>query len=64
MDTIDQSDETETRLQKLRIQAICKSGRELNPMGACHWCRDRFESGSKKLFCNSDCSADYERGKR
>jgi hypothetical protein len=64
MDTIDQADETESRLHEMRIQAIRRAGRELQPGGECWWCNKPFEIGSPKLFCNSDCSTDYERGKR
>ncbi|MCP8687722.1 hypothetical protein [Marinobacterium sedimentorum] len=63
-DVLDQVDERETRINEMRIQAIRNAGRELHPIGECHWCNEPFDAGSPKLFCDATCSTDWGRRKR
>lgn len=63
-DEADYTDMQSEFLMSARIRDIRNQGRELNPKGACHWCDEPFEHVSQKLFCDSDCSFDYERSKR
>ena len=36
--------------------------RELEPIGACHWCNEYIKDN--RLFCCRECSDDWERNKR
>ena len=67
-DILDQTDFVEESVRNLTIQAIRSKGRELHPVGECHWCGEPFEKDSKRLFCPghqgpSDCATDWERNK-
>lgn len=46
-----------------RIRSIRNKGREIYPKGVCCHCEEPFVANSLKLFCDSDCSKDYELGK-
>jgi len=42
-------------------------GPRLAPKGECHYCAHPFDAGplaAQKLFCDSDCAADYDREQR
>lgn len=58
-DFLDASQEIEQALLDKRIAAIRAAGREFQPKGECHWCEERFDSGSQKIFCDADCSEDH-----
>lgn len=62
-DILDATQEIEQKLLDLRLAAIrAGSGtRQLPPKGACHWCDERFTHGSEHIFCDADCSEDYEK---
>lgn len=65
MDVFDQTDVVESKLLDLRIQAARSAEREIEPIGECHNCGEPFtEADTHKLFCDSECSTDWERLKR
>ena len=45
-------------LEKVRRRMEC---RELEPIGACHWCNEYVKDN--RLFCCRECSDDWERQK-
>lgn len=51
-----------------RALSAATSGPRLAPKGSCYFCDEPFDAASpdaaKRLFCDADCSADYEREKR
>ena len=69
MDVLDATDVVEEKLMELRVQGIRNSGRELMPIGECHWCGEPFEVDSQRLFCPSaeggpsECALEWERFK-
>jgi len=63
-DILDASQEIEQHILDARINSIRQTGRLITPNGTCRWCKEIFETGSEKLFCDSDCSEDYEKFNR
>ena len=63
-DNVDESADKESRLHELRIASIRAKQRELNPKGSCHWCAEVFTPGDPRVFCDTDCRADFDREKR
>lgn len=61
MDEIDVANETAELLLKAQISKKKHSG--LLPAGACHYC-DELLPKIGQLFCNRDCSEDYESEQR
>lgn len=61
-DPVDQADALHTLITENRIKSIRSQGREINPSGFCHFCEEPVHGN--KLFCDADCSTDYERTKR
>mgnify|MGYP007126760300 CR=1 FL=1 len=58
-DNIDVATEHDAILQKANLQAALKATEpKLLPNGLCHNCLEVVED--KKLFCDLDCSYDYE----
>jgi hypothetical protein len=55
-DRSDNGDEI-TQSELARIRKLLAS-RELQPIGACHWCNDYVKGD--KLFCSSECAEDWE----
>lgn len=62
-DILDNTDEVETRLLQLRIQAAQNYSSTLKPIGKCHWCEELFSKETPKLFCDSECAIDHEKHK-
>jgi hypothetical protein len=66
-DEIDQANE---QAERWLNQALTNRSAEpkLQPKGSCHYCEADFDKAdpdfAKKLFCDSDCSKDYEEEKR
>lgn len=59
MDIIDISSEKEAVMLAAQIQQASKIRNKLIPKGACHYCDEEVKEQS--LFCNGDCSFDYEK---
>ena len=60
-DMLDATDAIEQTILDHRINAIRSAARTHHPVGKCHWCEEPFSHGSQKIFCDSDCSEDYEK---
>jgi predicted nucleic acid-binding Zn ribbon protein len=56
VDCSDNGDEI-TQSELARIRKLLAS-RELQPIGACHWCNEYVKGD--KLFCSSECAEDWE----
>ncbi|OFA33323.1 hypothetical protein BAE46_01015 [Glaciecola punicea] len=64
-DPVDQSSDNVANYIKHKVRSIRNKKRELNPSGACRWCLEPFEDPkSQKLFCDTDCSSDFEKSNR
>lgn len=61
-DILDLVSEQQDTINKMRIAEIRNRGRELEPCGECHFCESPVQG--QQLFCDADCSQDYERTKR
>jgi len=56
--------EVEEFVTTAAIQNIRSRGRELYPIGSCHYCYTEFESSdSPKLFCDANCGIRHEQSK-
>ncbi len=66
-DEIDLANEQAERWLSQALAAR-SNGPKLQPRGSCHYCESEFDTlepdASKKLFCDADCAADYEREQR
>ncbi len=62
MDVIDVASEQEAVMLSAQIQQASKTRNKITPKGKCHFCDEDAEE--QKLFCNSDCSSDYEKEQR
>lgn len=64
-DEVDIANQQAARWLQQSLEAARKSSNTLAPKGACHYCDTAFEPSephaSRKLFCDSECAADYER---
>ncbi len=60
-DPLDYTQKMQEQVTALRIEAIRNRGRELHPVGSCYFCGEPV--GPEHLFCDADCSYDYERSK-
>jgi hypothetical protein len=65
-DILDQASDMQEKAVSQAIQAIRNSAnhRELYPKGVCHWCDEPFSDEPERLFCDEDCSGDYQKHKR
>jgi hypothetical protein len=63
-DILDAAQEIEQHILDARIRTIRHTQRQFRPKGSCHWCREPFEAGSEKVFCDSDCSDDHDKFKK
>ena len=59
MDEADLAFDSEQRHLKLALAAQRSRQAGLRPMGACHHC-GHDEGMDQRLFCDSDCAADWE----
>jgi hypothetical protein len=60
-DEVDLAFEAQERHLSMAIAAQRRAGsRQLKPMGSCHWCGNTEDLGVR-LFCDADCSRDWER---
>lgn len=59
MDVIDRASQEEENILIANIAAAKRKTLHLEPTGKCHFCDEIVEG--KKLFCNQDCSSDYDR---
>ena len=59
MDVIDRASQEEENILKANIAAAKRKTFHLEPDGTCQFCSEKVEGA--KLFCNQDCSTDYER---
>lgn len=59
-DVVDKADEHQAFMMQMQLDTISRKGREAHPKGECIWCESPFDSGSLKLFCNANCSRDWE----
>lgn len=62
-DEIDHAQRTSELLLEVAIQNARPKGRALHPKGVCHFC-DELLDVAAKLFCDMDCSEDYEKLQR
>lgn len=66
-DEIDLANEQSERWLAQALSRIGSSGR-LVPRGRCYYCDSEFgehaAEAAKKLFCDKDCSDDYEKERR
>ena len=65
-DVLDAAQEIEQRILDAKLEAMRQASapRALNPKLSCYWCSEPFEQGSEKLFCDSECSEDYNKYER
>ena len=59
MDVIDRASQEEENILQANIAAAKRKTVHLEPDGKCKFCDDLVEG--KKLFCNQDCSSDYDK---
>jgi len=60
MDEADRSDEVESRLLQMRIQAVSsKPINTSNPSGHCLWCEE--PTGIERRFCGPECRDDWSK---
>lgn len=59
MDVIDRASQEEENILKANIAAAKRKTFHLEPKGNCWFCDEKIEGA--KLFCDQDCSCDYER---
>lgn len=63
MDICDTADEYMDAMMRARIaDARSRTDSGLRPVGHCHWCGEPVTQS--QLFCDSDCTVDYERARR
>lgn len=67
-DEADLANETADRWLSRALANASASGPSLTPKGQCYFCEHEFNMDDPverlKLFCDSDCSSDYEREQR
>jgi len=67
-DEIDRANEQSERWLKQALSATAQAGPRLEPQGRCHFCSEPFSGkdalAAKKLFCDADCAADYDKEKK
>lgn len=59
MDVIDRASIEEENILKSHLVVARKNKFHLEPTGYCRYCDEKVEGA--KLFCNCDCSTDYEK---
>ncbi len=59
MDEIDRAQEHAEEILKRAILLAASRTRQLTPKGRCYNCEERIPKG--RLFCDLDCSHDYDR---
>ena len=64
---MDDADRAEEKIENAVADALDKvrrrmEARELEPIGACHWCNEYVKD--TRLFCCKECSDDWEQNKR
>lgn len=59
MDAIDIAQRNEETIQKAALDSTLNASKfkQLSHTGKCHYCEEPLKQG---LFCNIDCSSDYE----
>lgn len=62
-DEIDQANETAERWLAQSLVQLAASATRLQPRGACYYCETVLtgELADKRLFCDKDCAADFEK---
>lgn len=67
-DEVDIANQQAARWLQQSLEAARKTSNKMAPKGACYYCDTVFTAqeahADKKLFCDSDCAADYEREQR
>jgi len=67
-DEIDLANEQSERWLNQALANIGKGATRLTPLGKCHYCEADFDPKdadfARKLFCDSECSAEYEEEQR
>lgn len=63
MDELDHAQRTSDMFLDAAIQNARPKGRALVPKGSCHFC-DEHLGDAAKLFCDLDCSTDWEKLQR
>ncbi len=68
-DEIDLANEQSERWLNQALANIGKGGPRLAPRGSCHYCETDFDpktdpDAARKLFCDGECSHDYEEEQR
>lgn len=63
MDEIDIAQRVSELMLDVAINNARPKGRALHPKGSCHYCEESLEN-TEKLFCDMDCSEDYEKLQR
>lgn len=62
MDTIDNAQSTADIFLNAAIENARPKGRALLPKGECYYCEEKVDG--QRLFCDLDCSEDYEKLQR
>ena len=63
MEELDIASERSELEREALVNAVRRRpGSGLQPCGACYWCQEVIRY--PKLFCDSDCSTDWERRRR
>lgn len=62
MDILDHAQTVSDLMLDVAIQNARPKGRALTPKKACHFCDEPVDG--EKLFCDMDCSADWEKLQR
>ncbi len=67
-DEVDLANEQAERWLNQSLARMSQGNPRLAPLGKCHYCDSDFDSKdpdfARKLFCDSDCAADYEEEQR
>jgi hypothetical protein len=62
-DPLDQAAQFQAEAIDREVRNILnKQPSKLTAIGLCHWCREPLET--KQLFCDTDCSDDFEKSRR
>jgi hypothetical protein len=67
-DEIDLANEQSERWLNQALNQMLANGSRLVPRGSCYYCESDFDktdpTAEKRLFCDLDCSKDYEEEQR
>ena len=66
MDLLDKASSTEELIMEKRIASVraASHSREFPPKGKCYNCNEDFEKQDQRLFCDSECTKDFELARR